>query len=187
MLIFPTPTPLRVIQFHKSTYDCDRRTTRLNDYKVHSRVARLAFLCQLSQIWHILNWLAIKISCWHFRLKCKRVIFFFFLIIFLLPTTFQFAKFEKVGIKMPIWQPWCTALLLFKRNLHSVRYEMRVHGILTSLLLLSNSRDVTHKSMDTIIKPVMAVTTRIMHLLQSILFSNECFLVSGYLEVHILS
>ena len=27
---------------------------------VVSRVARLAFLCQLSQIWPILNWLAVK-------------------------------------------------------------------------------------------------------------------------------
>ena len=41
---------------------------------------------------YILNWLAIKISCWYFRLKCQQVIF-------LLPTTLQYAKFEKVGIK----------------------------------------------------------------------------------------
>ena len=36
--------------------------------------------------------LAIKISCWHFRLKGQQVIF-------LLPTTLQYATFEKVGIK----------------------------------------------------------------------------------------
>ena len=66
------------------------------------------FLCQLSQIWHILNWLAIKISCWHFRLKCQQVIFF------LLPTTLQYAKFEKVGIKTPTWQPCaCTVKAIY--------------------------------------------------------------------------
>ena len=40
-----------------------------------NRVARLAFLCQLSQIWHIVKWLAVKkITCWHFSLKCQQEI-----------------------------------------------------------------------------------------------------------------
>ena len=34
-----------------------------------ARVARLAFLCQLSQIWH-----KKKITCWHFSLKCQQEI-----------------------------------------------------------------------------------------------------------------
>ena len=31
-----------------------------NQLGAESRVARLAFLCQLSQIWHIVKWLAVK-------------------------------------------------------------------------------------------------------------------------------
>ena len=31
---------------------------------------------------------------------------------FLLPTTLQYAKFEKVGIKMPTWQPWCGVVFI---------------------------------------------------------------------------
>ena len=56
------------------------------------RVARLVFFMPTFSDLAYFE-LAIKISCWHFRLKCQQVIFF------LLPTTLRYAKFEKVGIK----------------------------------------------------------------------------------------
>ena len=64
-------------------------------------VARLAFLCQLSQIWHILKRLTVKKN--HSLAFQPRVL----TRDFLLPANSKYAKFEKVGIKMPTWQPWC--------------------------------------------------------------------------------
>ena len=67
-------TPHTVLQ--KSSPKTDILLLNQSQFLSSSRVARLAFSCQLSQIWRLLNWLAIKISCWHFRMKCQQVICF---------------------------------------------------------------------------------------------------------------
>ena len=65
-----------------------------------TRVARLAFyMPTFSNLAHLKEvGSKKKITCWHFNLVPTRD--------FLLPTNSKYAKFEKVGIKMPIWQPW---------------------------------------------------------------------------------
>ena len=76
------PTPLTWILF---TW----RTVR--------RVAKLTFLCQLSQIWHIPNWLAIKISCRYFRLKCQPLIFFYCQPLYNMPNLRKLAWKSQLG------------------------------------------------------------------------------------------